>query len=162
MNKIYFLSILLWFISCKEEKCSLENEITNFDSTPTVNQLIGSYSSPDNQIEINILPEDDSGLAQGNGKISIRRQLQNNSCEQKGAFTIANLGNSSQNFDTDYVLMCNIEGGSPLATLKIAKFNNKPAILLQTLFLNPEKCPEILGGIANDCSYLTLKKNNNS
>ena len=158
MNKIYFLVILLWFSSCKKEKCSLENGITNFDSTPGVNQLQGVYSSSDGQIKIKILPNAESGLLPNKGKITILRKLENDSCEQNGSFTVANLGESSNNFDTDYVLMCAIENGPPMATLRIAKYENNPAILLQNQFLNQEKCSEIIDGIAVDCSYLTLKK----
>ena len=158
MRKVYCLVVLLWFSSCKEEKCSLEVGISNFDLTPEVSQLKGTYLSSDKKIKIDILSDDEFGLTPGKGKISFLRKLKNDSCEQNGSFQIVNLGESSKNFDTDYVLACNIENGNPMAFLRIAKYNNKPAILLQNLFLNPDKCSEIIDGIAVDCSYITLKK----
>lgn len=54
--------------------------------------------------------------------------------------------------------MCSIENGSLLAPVRIAKYDDRPAILLQKLFLNGEECSEVIGGISVDCSYLTLKK----
>lgn len=96
MNKIYCLVILLWFASCKEERCPLDNRITNFESTPDVNQLKGAYSSSDDQIKINILPDNESGFPPSKGEITIRRKLKNDSCEQKGSFTLVNLGESSK------------------------------------------------------------------
>ena len=153
MNHIYCLLILLFFASCTEERCSLDSRITNFESTPEIKELQGKYYSTVGEIEINISTDNESDR----GMFTVNRKLKNGSCEQKGSFTIFNLAEASRNFDRDYALMCSLENVSTRSALRIAKFNDKPAILIPNVFLDSEDCSKMIA-IAGDCSYLTLER----